>query len=72
MGIRRIDEMRCNGCGVCVEDCPLDVFRMDSERGVAFIKYLDDCQSCFLCERECPAGAIYVTPSRERRTPLAW
>lgn len=72
MGIRRIDEQQCNGCGICVENCPLDVLRMDQEKQIAFIKYIGDCQSCFLCERECPTGAITVTPSRERRTPLSW
>ncbi len=72
MGIRRIDESKCDGCRVCVEDCPLDVLRMDHEKEVAFIKYIEDCQSCFLCEHACPKGAIMVTPARERRTPLAW
>jgi NAD-dependent dihydropyrimidine dehydrogenase PreA subunit len=72
MGIRQIDENLCNGCGICVEICPLDVLRMDRERKTAFIKYIEDCQSCFLCEVECPADAIEVIPIRERRTPLAW
>jgi len=72
VGIRRIDEELCNGCGICVENCPLDVLRLDLKKKVAFIKYLEDCQSCFLCERECPIGAITVTPYRERRTPLSW
>ena len=72
MGIRRIDETLCNGCAICVDNCPLDVLRMDVQRKKAFIKYLEDCQSCFLCEKECPEKAIYVSPWRERRTPLAW
>lgn len=72
MGIRKIDELQCNGCGICVEICPLDVLRMDQAREVSFIKYLEDCMSCCLCEFECPTDAISVTPSRERRTPLVW
>jgi NAD-dependent dihydropyrimidine dehydrogenase PreA subunit len=72
MGIRRIDERACTGCGICVDHCPLDVLRLDPIRKIALITYLDDCQSCFLCEKECPSQAIYVTPWRERRTPLAW
>jgi NAD-dependent dihydropyrimidine dehydrogenase PreA subunit len=72
MGIRKIDEIHCNGCGICIEICPLDVLRMDQDRGIAFVKYLEDCMSCCLCELECPADAITVTPLRERRTPLAW
>jgi NAD-dependent dihydropyrimidine dehydrogenase PreA subunit len=50
----------------------LDVLRMDQARGIAFVKYLEDCMSCCLCELECPTDAITVTPLRERRTPLAW
>ena len=72
MGIRKIDYERCTGCGICVDYCPMDVIRMDNERGKPFVKYLRDCQSCFLCELSCPAGVIYVTPDRERRIPLPW
>lgn len=72
MGIRRIDQERCIGCGVCVEDCPMNVIIMDEKRKIAVIKYLRDCQSCFLCEMECLAEAIYVNPYRERRIPLPW
>lgn len=73
MGIRKIDWNICTGCGICVDLCPLDVLRMDEERKKAFIKYLRDCQACFLCQRDCPEeGAIYITPVRERRIPFPW
>ena len=72
MGVRRIDFGLCNGCGICVERCPMDVFRMDKEAKKAFIKYVRDCQSCFLCVRECPENAIDAVPIFERRMPLAW
>ncbi len=72
MGIRRIDYQLCNGCEICVDECPMDVLRMDEETNKPFIKYLRDCQSCFLCEIDCPVEAIYVTPDRERRIPLPW
>jgi NAD-dependent dihydropyrimidine dehydrogenase PreA subunit len=73
MGIRRMDRRLCVGCGNCVDVCPMDVLRMDEESRRPFIAYLRDCQSCFLCERECPVeGALWVTPGRERRIPLPW
>ena len=31
----------------------------------AHIMYPDDCMTCFLCERICPAGAINVHPFKE-------
>lgn len=72
MGIRKIDYQLCTGCGICFGYCPMDVLRMDKEISKPFIKYLRDCQSCFLCEMDCPVGAIHVTPDRERRIPLPW
>ena len=59
MGIRHIDYDKCTRCGRCVTYCPQDVLRPDGERRPV-ITYLQDCQSCFLCEKYCPAGAIAV------------
>lgn len=72
MGVRKIDLTLCTGCGICVDECPMDVFRMDDGSSKAFIKYLRDCQSCFICERECPEDAIYCLPTFERRIPDPW
>jgi NAD-dependent dihydropyrimidine dehydrogenase PreA subunit len=72
MGIRNIDYQLCTGCGLCVDECPMDVLRMNNETDKPFIKYIRDCQACFLCEIDCPAEAIYVSPDRERRVPLPW
>ena len=73
MGIRKIDYSLCIGCGRCVDHCPMDVLRMDEETGKPYIAYGRDCQSCFLCEHDCPVkGAVSVTPVRERRIPLPW
>lgn len=62
--ITKIDQEKCVGCGVCVIKCPLDTIRLD-EKGKAYIAYPDDCMTCYLCERNCKAGAIYVHPFKE-------
>lgn len=62
--IANIDREKCVGCGSCVERCPLDTLRLDGE-GKAYIAYPDDCMTCYVCERLCPAGAIYVHPFKE-------
>jgi NADPH-dependent glutamate synthase beta subunit-like oxidoreductase len=28
----------------------------------AFVKYLEDCMTCYTCERDCPEKAIFVSP----------
>lgn len=72
--IDSINEKRCTGCGLCVEICPMDVFRLHTEVDIvspegrkrpvrktrACIAYRSDCMTCFSCELKCPAGAIEV------------
>lgn len=72
MGIERIDEDLCNGCGVCIESCPMDVIRLDERKEKAHIKYLGDCTVCFLCEMDCPMDAIYVSPWPTRKVILPY
>lgn len=60
--IARIDPEACRGCGDCVRRCPGDVIRMDPATHTARITYRDDCQTCFICELDCPTGAITVDP----------
>ncbi len=72
MGVRNIDITLCNGCGMCVAHCPMDVLRMDHDSKKAYIAYIRDCQCCTLCEMECPKGAVYCLPLFERRIPPAW
>jgi NAD-dependent dihydropyrimidine dehydrogenase PreA subunit len=51
---------RTVGCPV-VDSCPVDVWRKD-EQGYPVVTYPDDCQKCFLCQGDCPLGAIEITP----------
>lgn len=67
--IERIDPELCIGCGSCADRCPLDTIRMNDE-GKATIAYPDDCMTCYICERLCPAGAIFVHPFRETLPPV--
>ncbi|MBE3572104.1 MAG: 4Fe-4S binding protein [Moorella humiferrea] len=63
MTIDSIEPKQCTGCLRCVELCPMDVLRVNCA-GLPEIKYREDCQCCYLCELECPAGAILVLPER--------
>ena len=60
--IESIDSKKCTRCGQCAEVCPMDVIRALGD--VVYIAHPQDCMTCFLCEIECPEGAIYVGPER--------
>lgn len=66
MGIKKIDEELCNGCGICLESCSMDVIRLDEVTEKAFIAFGDDCATCYMCEMDCPTDAIYVSPEVSR------
>ncbi len=72
MGIERIDESLCDGCGICVEGCPMDVIRLDEEKERAYIAYADDCGVCFQCATDCPQEAISVSSLAPRRLTLTY
>jgi ferredoxin len=42
MSIELIDPELCNGCGICVNSCSVDVIRMDTETEKAIIRYPED------------------------------
>ena len=67
--IRSIDKEKCVGCGICVERCPLDTLRLGADKK-AYIAYPEDCMTCFLCERNCQKGAIFVHPFKEILPPV--
>ena len=62
MAIKDVDKELCNGCGICVQNCPMDVFRMDGEADKAYVTYLEDCMVCYICEIDCLEKAIILTP----------
>ncbi len=70
MGIKKIDEELCNGCGLCLDSCPMDVIRLNEVTEKAFIAYGGDCATCYMCEMDCPTHAIYVSPEVSRSFPI--
>jgi NAD-dependent dihydropyrimidine dehydrogenase PreA subunit len=49
---------KCDGCGTCVDVCPVEVFELKEEKSV--VVDLDACLVCMACEVQCPTEAIEV------------
>jgi NAD-dependent dihydropyrimidine dehydrogenase PreA subunit len=54
----QLDENKCTGCGMCLEVCPHEVFKLNTSHVV--IQNRDACMECGACSRNCPAGAVSV------------
>ena len=52
----QIDSDKCNGCGLCVTDCPTGAVAMHGR--LAVIARPDLCSYCADCEDICPTEAI--------------
>ncbi len=53
-----LDQSKCNGCGLCTEVCPQQVFARNGK--VSSIVDRDACLECGACARNCAPGAISV------------
>jgi NAD-dependent dihydropyrimidine dehydrogenase PreA subunit len=64
MYIVNIDIDKCEGCGDCVEVCPVELLELVEEDGKKYASFIGDANDgigCMASEEECPDGAITVT-----------
>jgi len=50
-----VDKNECMGCGVCVEECPVDTISMTNEKAEI---NMDNCIRCGTCHDICPEDAV--------------
>jgi NAD-dependent dihydropyrimidine dehydrogenase PreA subunit len=56
-----IDYAKCDNCGACYTNCPLDVFERDDDLGIYRVTFTEDCWHCGVCVLDCPREAIELT-----------
>ena len=61
----KVDWKKCNGDGVCIDICPVEIFELqdltehpDSKKSVPVRK--EECIQCMACVTSCPTEAITV------------
>ena len=54
----KLDQDKCVGCGVCLEVCPHNVFKMVGKKATILNK--DLCMECGACQKNCAYEAIKV------------
>jgi NAD-dependent dihydropyrimidine dehydrogenase PreA subunit len=55
----KVEREKCNGCGQCMEFCPVDVFEIKEGRSVP--SNPQNCSGCSTCLAVCNMKAIIIT-----------
>ncbi|WP_343222875.1 4Fe-4S dicluster domain-containing protein [Methanofollis formosanus] len=66
-----VDPSACNGCGLCVKDCPMRVYELRGDVSVPVRP--ENCMGCLSCHEICPAQALEhrgVYPSKRHYVDL--
>lgn len=53
-----IHDEKCNGCGVCADICPTDVFAVREKKDIPLVRYPEECWHCNACVLDWKQGAL--------------
>lgn len=65
-----LDATRCNGCRMCLEVCPHNVFQIKNNKAV--ITNRDKCMECGACQNNCAQNALTVNTGVGCATAVIW
>jgi len=61
MSVIRYSLENCIGCRLCMEICPMDVFRFNEEEKKSVIAFPENCQSCGQCFLNCKGRSLGIS-----------
>ncbi|NYT18070.1 MAG: DNA-directed RNA polymerase subunit D [Methanobacteriales archaeon] len=61
-----IDLDKCEACGLCADQCPRSVYRLDEKENKIEVVDLENCSMCNTCSKDCPNQAITVEGLRNK------
>jgi Fe-S-cluster-containing hydrogenase component 2 len=53
-----VDKALCDGCGACVEACPVEGITLDAQTHLPLV--CDTCRGAYQCVQWCPTGALII------------
>lgn len=56
IGYVKVDEKKCIGCAICMDECPMGAIHMSPDNLPIF--EVDNCIGCAMCVNQCLIGAI--------------
>ena len=68
----KIDLDQCNGCGICMDACFIDVIRISEQDKKPVPVYEEECVWCLECEIACNQQCIEVIPEIPGHRVAPW
>jgi len=60
-----IDDKKCDGCGLCVEQCPTKTLELKNNKAAVVKDHLLDCHLCDACQDACAKKSIKIISSND-------